>query len=136
VEELRDELSSLKREHARTLEQKDRKLADALGEADKARSDMAAALERQAQGDVNGRLLQERTGSLESELEKLRRQVHELQQDSASKEMKIVQLNKQRAQDAEDLEGINIALDSKQQELEMVSLFLLYMGRILIYNRR
>jgi len=43
-----------------------------------------------------------------------------LQQESADKEVKIVQLGKQRSQDKEDLQGLNIALDSKQQELELL----------------
>jgi predicted nuclease with TOPRIM domain len=57
----------------------------------------------------------------QDELEHLRRQVHELQKESADKEVRIAQLSKQRMQDREDLEGLNLALDSKQQELELVS---------------
>ena len=48
------------------------------------------------------------------------RQIHGLQQESADKDMKIVQLAKQRAQDKEDLKSMNMAIDSKQQELELV----------------
>ena len=59
---------------------------------------------------------------LNTELEKLRRQVHDLKQESADKEVKIVQLTKSRNQDKEDMQGLNIALDSKQQELELVSI--------------
>ena len=57
---------------------------------------------------------------LKDEIECLRRQIHELQQESADKEVKILQITKQRAQDKEDLQGLNIALDSKQQELALV----------------
>ena len=46
--------------------------------------------------------------------------MHELQQESADKEVKLVQASKQRAQDKEDINGLNIALDSKQQEVDYV----------------
>jgi hypothetical protein len=61
--------------------------------------------------------------SLDEEVGKLRRQVHELQQESATKEVTVTQLNKWREQDKEDIKGLNIALDSKQQELELVRRF-------------
>ncbi|KAF7325929.1 hypothetical protein MKEN_00443800 [Mycena kentingensis (nom. inval.)] len=53
-------------------------------------------------------------------MDRLRRQVHQLQQESADKEVKIVQLNKQHGFDKENISGLNIALDSGQQELELV----------------
>ncbi|CEL60094.1 hypothetical protein RSOLAG1IB_12305 [Rhizoctonia solani AG-1 IB] len=40
--------------------------------------------------------------------------------ESADKEVRIVQLSKARAQDLEDKEGLNVALQSKQQELELI----------------
>ncbi|KAJ7093141.1 hypothetical protein C8R44DRAFT_890910 [Mycena epipterygia] len=55
-----------------------------------------------------------------AEVERLTGQTRELQQESADKEVCIVQITKQRAQDKQDLEGLNIALDSKQQELELL----------------
>jgi hypothetical protein len=64
----------------------------------------------------------ERVGSLMDEVAKLRRTVHEMQQTSAAREVTIVQLRKERERDREDVNGLNIALDSKQQELELVSL--------------
>ena len=45
-----------------------------------------------------------------------------MQTESANKEVRIAQMEKQRERDREDLHGLNIALDSKQQELELVSL--------------
>ncbi|KAJ7730391.1 hypothetical protein DFH07DRAFT_993983 [Mycena maculata] len=92
AEALREQMSRLKREHAGALE----------------------GVEEQA------RVGKERAGALKDEIERLRRQVHELQQESADKEVKIVQITKQRAQDKQDLQGLNIALDSKQQELELL----------------
>jgi len=57
---------------------------------------------------------------LQEELERLRRQVHDLQQESADKEVRLTQFGKWRDQDKEDIKGLNIALDSKQQELELL----------------
>ncbi|KAF8747106.1 hypothetical protein RHS01_11444 [Rhizoctonia solani] len=48
------------------------------------------------------------------------RRVSELMTESADKEVRIVQLSKARAQDLEDKEGLNVALQSKQQELELI----------------
>ena len=95
AEQLREQISNLKREHSRI----------------KAEADMAVGT------------LKERDNTLKEEVSGLRRQVHELQQESADKEVKLVQLMKQRSQDKEDIHGLNIALDSKQQELELVSPF-------------
>lgn len=100
TEELREQLSRIKREHASALE--------------------AALATKTAEADQQMKNAKERVGDLKDEIERLRRQIHELQQESADKEVKIVQITKQRAQDKQDLQGLNIALDSKQQELELV----------------
>jgi hypothetical protein len=120
AEELHEQLSSAQREHTRALEQKDRVLADARADADSARADLAAALAKQAEGGVREQMDKDRIGLLEAELERLRRTVHQHQRESAAAEVKLVQLEKARAKDKEDLEGFNIALDSKQQEVEYV----------------
>ncbi|KAJ7146055.1 hypothetical protein C8R44DRAFT_690289 [Mycena epipterygia] len=100
TEELREQLSRIKREHANALE--------------------AALATKAAEADQQTKNAKERVGDLKDEIERLRRQIHELQQESADKEVKIVQITKQRAQDKQDLQGLNIALDSKQQELELL----------------
>lgn len=55
-----------------------------------------------------------------SEISRLRAHIQQLQKNSATMEVTIVQLNKQLNQDKEDIDGLNIALESKQQELELV----------------
>ncbi|KAJ7042789.1 hypothetical protein C8F04DRAFT_54305 [Mycena alexandri] len=100
AEALREQMSRMKREHAGALE--------------------AVAAAQTAEADAQTRVAKERVGDLKDEIERLRRQIHELQQESADKEVKIVQITKQRAQDKQDLQGLNIALDSKQQELELI----------------
>ncbi|KAJ6630157.1 hypothetical protein B0H10DRAFT_2208272 [Mycena sp. CBHHK59/15] len=103
AEALREQISKMKREHSGTLEA-------ALQEAAGKNTEM----------DLLARNSEERVSDLKDEIERLRRQIHELQQESADKEVKIVQITKQRVQDKQDLQGLNIALDSKQQELELL----------------
>ncbi|KAJ7349303.1 hypothetical protein DFH08DRAFT_743306 [Mycena albidolilacea] len=84
----------------------------------------AAALEAALQDGVQKRLeIDAQTTTLiglQTEVERLKGQTRELQQESADKEVHILQITKQHAQDKQDLEGLNIALDSKQQELELL----------------
>ena len=82
--------------------------------------DMEDAVQRKAEDEVALASIKGRMATLTDEADRLRRQVHDLQQESADKEVKLMQLTKARAQDEEDKDGLNIALDSKQQELELV----------------
>ncbi|KAH7927195.1 hypothetical protein BV22DRAFT_297659 [Leucogyrophana mollusca] len=116
AETLREELSTLRREYTRLLGDHEREVQDLQTHSADTQAQLEVLLTEKAQSDVK----QERVGALEGELERLRRQVHELQQASADKEVVIVQLKKRSARDKEDLSGLNIALDSKQQELELV----------------
>ncbi|KAJ7794481.1 hypothetical protein B0H14DRAFT_3556884 [Mycena olivaceomarginata] len=100
AEALREQLSRTKREHAGALD--------------------AVAAAAQTAADKRVRAANGQADDLKDEIERLRGQIHELQQESADKEVNIVQITKQRAQDKEDLKGLNIALDSKQQELELL----------------
>ncbi|KAJ6606592.1 hypothetical protein DFH09DRAFT_1387804 [Mycena vulgaris] len=99
IEELREQMSRMRREQSVELE---------AALQDGARKQME--IEAQARA-----LLESKT-----EISRLECQTRELQQESADKEVHIVQITKQRAQDKQDLEGLNIALDSKQQELELL----------------
>jgi chromosome segregation ATPase len=121
AEQLREQMTNMKREHARIVDEQARKLQDMAASDNTAREQMEAMTKANAEADVALGTLKEQASALKDEVERLRRQVHELQQGSADKEVKIVQLTKQRSQDKEDIQGLNIALDSKQQELELVS---------------
>ena len=111
----------MKREHARIVNEQSRTLQDVVAREVEARAAMEAMVREKAENEVQAVSLKERVSALTAEVERLRRQVHELQQESADKEVKLVQLHKQRSQDKDDINGLNIALDSKQQELELVS---------------
>ncbi|KAI0363437.1 hypothetical protein BV20DRAFT_958314 [Pilatotrama ljubarskyi] len=120
AESAQSEIAKMKREHARIVNEQSRTLQDVVAREVEARAAMEAMVREKAEADVQLNSLKERATALTAEVERLRRQVHDLQQESADKEVKLVQLAKQRAQDKEDLHGLNIALDSKQQELELL----------------
>ncbi|KAI0634678.1 hypothetical protein C8Q77DRAFT_646477 [Trametes polyzona] len=120
AETAQSEIAKMKREHARIVNEQSRTLQDVVAREVEARAAMEAMVREKAEADVQLGSLKERAAALTAEVERLRRQVHELQQESSDKDLKLVQYAKKHAQDKEDLDGLNIALDSKQQELEML----------------
>ena len=124
IENLHEEISAIKREHTRLVNEQTRALHDAVGQENENQIRMDQLVRAKAEADVEIKSSRDRIIALKEEVERLRRQVHSLQQESADKEVKIVQMTKQRGLDKEDIQGLNIALDSKQQELELVCSFL------------
>ncbi|CCL98315.1 uncharacterized protein FIBRA_00309 [Fibroporia radiculosa] len=120
TEEAQEEMARMKREHARIVNEQSRTLQDVVAREVEARAGLESFVREKAEADVHLASLKERLTALQEETERLRRQVHSLQQESADKEVKLANLAKQRAQDKEDIQGLNIALDSKQQELELL----------------
>jgi chromosome segregation ATPase len=125
AEQLREQMANMEREHARIVDEQARNM---IGPDDDTRQQMVEIVRAKEEADAMLETLEEQVSVLKDEVERLRRQVHELQQESADKEVKIVQLTKQRSQDKEDMQGLNIALDSKQQELELVSVCQLFVA--------
>ncbi|KAG0702143.1 hypothetical protein DFH29DRAFT_923328 [Suillus ampliporus] len=121
AESLREELSTLKVESNRTSSSQTRALQDLQTQEKDLRGQLEVALRERAESDIRLGTSKERVGSLVDEVARLRRTVHEMQQESAAREVTIVQLRKERERDREDVNGLNIALDSKQQELELVT---------------
>lgn len=121
VGEIRAEMTRAKRDHSRTVDEQSRTLSDVIAREVEARANMENMIKERVENEVLLRTTKENIKALNEEIEKLRRQVHDLQQESADKDIKLSQAAKQRTQDKEDLQGLNIALDSKQQELELVS---------------
>ncbi|KAH9986204.1 hypothetical protein BJV74DRAFT_886027 [Russula compacta] len=120
AEDARAELAALKREHARAADEHHHALADLTTRVESAQAELEAAVRGKEDADAATDSLRERVGTLEAESEKLRKQVRDLQTESANREVHIAQMEKQREKDREDLQGLNIALDSKQQELELL----------------
>lgn len=116
LDSLQDDLSALRREYSRITSDSKR----TSSEVEDARSRMEEALRARAQKEAEAQLASTRVKELEADVEKLRRQVHVLKQDSADTEMKMVHLQKQLEQTNEDKHGLNLALDLKQEELQAV----------------
>ncbi|KAG2113690.1 hypothetical protein DEU56DRAFT_934066 [Suillus clintonianus] len=120
AESLREELATLKVEHSRAFSSQTRTLQDLQAQEKDLRSQLEVALRERAESDIMLVNSKERVGSLMDDVARLRRTAHEMQQSSAAREVTIVQLRKERERDREDVNGLNIALDSKQQSLELI----------------
>ena len=122
-EELHGAIGRLEKERGREVDEQSREFSELTVRESESRQKLESLISEKAESDILVNTLQNRVASLDEEVGKLRRQVHELQQESATKEVTVTQLNKWREQDKEDIKGLNIALDSKQQELELVRPF-------------
>ena len=136
VENLREEMSAIKREHAHLVSEQTRALRDAADQEDQSNTRVDQLVRAKAEADVEIKTSRDRIIVLKEEVEQLRRHVHSLQQESADREVKIAQMMKQHSLDKEDLQGLNIALDSKQQELELVCLFSFFISTHCILSLR
>lgn len=121
VEEAKEGLTKQKREHSRIVDDQSRRISEVVAREVESRANFENILKEKAGSDVQLSTLKERVTVLTQELERLRRQVHELQQESANKDLKLVQITKQAAQHKHDFEQANLAVEAKQQELELVS---------------
>lgn len=122
-EELRGVIGRFEKERGREVDEQSRELSELVTRETESRRHLESLVSEKAESDILLTTLQNRVASLDEEVGKLRRHVHQLQQESAAKEVTVTQLNKWREQDKEDIKGLNIALDSKQQELELVRPF-------------
>ncbi|KAG9121655.1 hypothetical protein FRC07_002311 [Ceratobasidium sp. 392] len=89
-------------------------------DAVQAEQHLRAQLEARTTDSNELNILRDRVAKLSEESTRLQKRVNELKAESADKEVRIVQLNKARAVEAEDREGLNVALQAKQQELELI----------------
>jgi len=116
-------IGRLEKERGREVDEQSRELSELVVRESESRRQLESLVSEKAESEILVNTLQNRVASLDEEVGRLRRQVHELQQESATKEVTVTQLNRWREQDKEDIKGLNIALDSKQQELELVRPF-------------
>lgn len=119
AEDLRAQMNKMKR----AADEQGQRLEEIVQREQAARTEMEDAARQKAEDEMELSLFKDNVATLTAEVDRFRKQVHDLQQESADKEVKLLQLNKARAQDKEDKDGLNIALDSKQQELELVRAF-------------
>ncbi|KAG6816044.1 hypothetical protein H0H87_009005 [Tephrocybe sp. NHM501043] len=120
VEELREEMTKLCQEHTHATDELERALQDVSTREGEARAQLENLVRQQVTVDIEMKTSLDKVAALKEEVERQRRKIQVLQQESADKEVKLVQLNKQHQRDKEDLEGMNTALDSKQMELELI----------------
>ncbi|KAH8830814.1 hypothetical protein DL96DRAFT_976113 [Flagelloscypha sp. PMI_526] len=120
AEELREQLGAITRKHNQLVEDHARSLAAAASHDDEATVRLENLLKEKQEKAIEMESSQKQVSALTQEIERLHRQVQELQQQSADREVKLLQVTKQREKDREDMQGLNIALDAKQQELELI----------------
>lgn len=122
VDDARDAVSRQKRDHSRIVDEQSRRISEVVAREVEARANMEQLVKERAESDVEVNAFKERVSTLTQELERLRRQVHELQQASADKDLKLMQANKNIVELKEDQTQMNMAIVAKQQELEQVSI--------------
>ncbi|KAG6876674.1 hypothetical protein C0993_001311 [Termitomyces sp. T159_Od127] len=116
----RDELVEILSKKLGDVENEDAKRKSVLGIWKKKVQELEDLVRQQATFELESRSSTDKMNALKEEVERQWRRIQVLQQESADKEVKLVQLNKQHQRDKEDLEGMNTALDSKQMELELL----------------
>jgi polyhydroxyalkanoate synthesis regulator phasin len=122
-EELRGAIGRLEKDRGHEVDEQSREVSELVTREAESHQRLESLVSEKAESGILANILQNRVASLDEEVGKLRRQVHDLQQESAAREVTVTQLNKWREQDQEDIKGLNIALDLKQQELELVRPF-------------
>ncbi|KIY48507.1 hypothetical protein FISHEDRAFT_43031 [Fistulina hepatica ATCC 64428] len=120
IEDLREQMNTLGRGHARDIESLELTVTQLREREAQSKATMERLAQEKADADVDAKTSQDRFTSLDEEVQRLRRHVHDLQKESADKEVKLVALEKQREKDQTDIFNYNMALDSKQQELELL----------------
>ncbi|KAG6812008.1 hypothetical protein H0H92_004737 [Tricholoma furcatifolium] len=120
ADQLREEMANLHSEHTHAIDELKRALQDARTQEGGARAQLEDLVRQQATAEMEVKTSADKISALKEEIENQRRRIQVLQQESADKEVKLLQLNKQHQQDKEDIQGLNTALDSKQMELELI----------------
>lgn len=120
VEKLREEMSKFKRERDRILSEQSRMLNEAIRQKEMMEMNLEEVVRAKVELDLEMKVVKEREGRLVGECEELRKEVDRVKKDSADKEVKMVQIEKRAEREREDLMGLGIALESKQQELELI----------------
>jgi chromosome segregation ATPase len=123
VENLHEEMKSVEREYAHLINEQTRALRLATDQADESKARVDQLLRAKIEADVEVKTYRDRVIVLKEEVERLRRHVHSFQQESADKEVKIIHLTKQYSSGKEDLQGLNVVLDSKLQQLVRFIIF-------------
>lgn len=120
LDSLRDRLSQIDKDHSRALAERARIIEDLENNLRLVNQRYESIISEKAKRDIYLSSLEEKANSRLDEGDRLRRRIHELEQESAAKEVRLLDLDRERERVREDNTNLNIALDSKQQELELV----------------
>ncbi len=131
VKTLTRDLEEAEARHAREMSEGDRRrqqvqqdLNEATSKVEAYAEDLRAqrdSLHESVRASADANETRARLEVMSAEVDRLQQEVINMRSKSANKEVQITQLQKLRDQLNEDKEMLNIALDSKQQELEIVS---------------
>lgn len=112
-----------------TLDTRQSEFKSLQAKVDDGKAEIVALRSQLARKDADGN---RRTAELEqqmedktSEVERLRSRVREIAKQNADQDLKVVSLKKELETRTEDLNQLDIALEAKQQELNMVGALLL-----------
>ncbi|KAF8335817.1 uncharacterized protein EI90DRAFT_3047215 [Cantharellus anzutake] len=89
-------------------------------EIDALRKDLESTLATKVSTQASLQESQAKSRTLEQELQGVHRQLKEVKQASADLEVKMLRLNKEKAQLEEDNSGLYMGLEAKQEELELL----------------
>jgi hypothetical protein len=120
MESLRGKMINLDKDHARRMSEANRMIEDLKMQLNFTSSSSNRIVHETAERDVYLAALEEKANSRLDECERLRRRVHVLEQESAAREVVVLDLKREKERVKDDNMNLNIALDSKQQEMEMV----------------
>ncbi|KAG8860613.1 hypothetical protein FRB91_002500 [Serendipita sp. 411] len=120
LESLRGRLKNNEKEYTRQLADRTRHIQDLEMQLQISNERSDLILNDTAERDVYLTTLEEKANGRLEENERMRRRVHDLEQESAAKEMRLVELSKDNERVKDDNANLNIALDAKQQELELI----------------
>lgn len=116
-ETAQQEIVGLKADSTRLLEQRDERIGELEQEV------LRQSHERRRQAAETCADCKEagtRTDFLEKEVIRMREQIAKMRMESADREVKVARLTKARDQLRDDVDGLNIALEAKQQEVHLL----------------
>jgi chromosome segregation ATPase len=120
-DELALELSRVKRDHAKLLSLTQQLEGDTNSREVTLRKEVQEMARRAAEEQTARESLDAMVKSLKDELERSQKQIGQLKARNADQDLEIMQIQKSRTKDQDEKTGLEIALQAKQQELDLVS---------------
>ena len=122
LEQAEEEAEKRVRDLNRTLKDQTRRISSLEKTREEERKMFEEAIAERASAEMEAHLSGSRLDAGEGELERLSKLIEGVRREDAKKEVTIMRLTRTKMELKEELESSEIALESKQQELELVSL--------------